>query len=65
MMKSSLDHLPERKQRELARILEIFHEEFEDVLKGGTADFKKRGRILKVILFGSYGRATGWISRTR
>jgi uncharacterized protein len=60
MMKSSLDHLPERKQRELARILEIFHEEFDDALKGGTADFKKRGRILKVILFGSYARGD-WV----
>jgi hypothetical protein len=52
MMKSSLDHLPERKQRELARVLEILHEEFDDALKGGTGDFKKRGCILKVILFG-------------
>ena len=60
MMKSSLDHLPERKQRELARVLEILHEEFEDALKGGTAAFKKRGRILKVILFGSYARGD-WV----
>jgi uncharacterized protein len=60
MMKSSLDHLPERKQRELARILKILHEEFDDALNGGTSDFKKRGRILKVILFGSYGRGD-WV----
>jgi predicted nucleotidyltransferase len=60
MMKSSLDHLPERKQRELARILEILHEEFDDALKGGIADFKKRGRILKIILFGSYARGD-WV----
>jgi predicted nucleotidyltransferase/HEPN domain-containing protein len=60
MMKSSLDHLPERKQRELARILEILHEEFDDALKGGTAGFKKRGRILKIILFGSYARGD-WV----
>jgi uncharacterized protein len=60
MMKSSLDHLPERKQRELARILEIFHAEFDDALKGGTADFKKRGRIQKVILYGSYARGD-WV----
>lgn len=55
-MKSSLDHIPPQKQRELARALEILHEEFEDALKEGTADFKKRGRILKVILFGSYAK---------
>ncbi|WP_284760067.1 nucleotidyltransferase and HEPN domain-containing protein [Agrobacterium sp. fls2-241-TYG-188a] len=58
MMKSSLDHIPHRKQRELARALEILHEEFEDALNDGTADFKKRGRILKIILFGSYARGT-------
>ncbi len=58
MMKSSLDHIPPRKQRELARALEILHEEFEDALGEGTADFKKRGRILKIILFGSYARGT-------
>jgi predicted nucleotidyltransferase/HEPN domain-containing protein len=60
MMKTSLDHLPERKQRELARIVEILHEEFEDALKEGSADFKKMGRILKIILFGSYARGD-WV----
>ncbi|MFC3162873.1 nucleotidyltransferase and HEPN domain-containing protein [Ciceribacter thiooxidans] len=59
-MKISLDHLPHRKQRELARIVEVLHEEFEDALKEGTAEFKKRGRILKIILFGSYARGT-WV----
>lgn len=52
--------MPLRKQRELSRVLEILHEEFEDALKEGTADFKKRGRILKVILFGSYAKG-GWV----
>lgn len=60
MMKSSLDHMPPRKQRELLRAVEILHEEFEDALKEGSADFKKRGRILKIILFGSYARG-GWV----
>lgn len=60
MMKSSLDHLPERKQRELARIVDLLLEEFEDALKDATADFKKKGRILKVILFGSYARGD-WV----
>lgn len=50
-MRSSLEHLPERKQRELSRIVEILHEEFEDALKEGTADFKKKGRILKIVLW--------------
>jgi predicted nucleotidyltransferase/HEPN domain-containing protein len=60
MMKTSLDHLPERKQRELSRIVEILHEEFDDALKEGSADFKKMGRILKIILFGSYARGD-WV----
>jgi predicted nucleotidyltransferase len=59
-MKSSLDHLPERKQSELARVVEILHEEFADALKGSTAEFKKLGRIQKIILFGSYARGT-WV----
>ncbi|MFS8048761.1 nucleotidyltransferase and HEPN domain-containing protein [Rhizobium sp. BR 314] len=59
-MKFSLDHLPERKRRDLAQIVEIIHEEFEDALKEGTSDFKKKGRILKIILFGSYSRGD-WV----
>ncbi|NOV20927.1 HEPN domain-containing protein [Ensifer adhaerens] len=59
-MKSGIAHLPERKQVELARVVEVLHEEFDDALKDGTADFKKRGRILKIILFGSYARGN-WV----
>lgn len=60
MMKSSLDHLPEAKRRQLARVLEILREEFDDALAEGAAEFKKKGRILKVILFGSYARGD-WV----
>ncbi|WP_163266201.1 nucleotidyltransferase and HEPN domain-containing protein [Chelativorans alearense] len=59
-MKTSLDHLPEKKQRQLAHIVDIILEEFEDALVGGTAEFKKKGRILKIILFGSYARGD-WV----
>jgi hypothetical protein len=59
-MKSDLDHLPEHKQRELARIVTILHEEFDDALALGTTEWKKRGRILKIILFGSYARGN-WV----
>jgi predicted nucleotidyltransferase/HEPN domain-containing protein len=58
LMKTSLDHLPPVKRHELARVVEIILEEFEDALKGASAEFKKRGRILKIILFGSYARGT-------
>ncbi|CAN7628670.1 nucleotidyltransferase and HEPN domain-containing protein [Pararhizobium sp. LjRoot238] len=57
-MKTSLDHLPPVKQHELRRVVEVILEEFEDALKGASAEFKKRGRILKIILFGSYARGT-------
>jgi len=59
-VRTDLDHLPERKQRELERILEILHEEFEDALAVGAAEWKKRGRILKIIMFGSHARGT-WV----
>ncbi|PKA44553.1 HEPN domain-containing protein (plasmid) [Rhizobium sullae] len=59
-MRSSLEHLPEEKQRELARVVAIIHEEFADALSGTSAAFKKRGRILKILLFGSYSRGT-WV----
>jgi predicted nucleotidyltransferase/HEPN domain-containing protein len=57
-MKTSLDHLPPIKQHELRKVVEIILEEFEDALKGASAGFKKRGRVLKIILFGSYARGT-------
>jgi predicted nucleotidyltransferase len=59
-MKSSTDHLPEHKQEELARVAEILHAEFEDALSESSADWKKSGRILKIILFGSYARGD-WV----
>lgn len=60
LMKSSIDHLPLAKQNELYRIVQILLEELDDALKLGSADFKKRGRILKIILFGSYARGD-WV----
>jgi len=59
-MKSSLDHLPESKQRELARVVEILFAEFEERLADGKAERHKNGRILKIILFGSYARGD-WV----
>ncbi|RWI16826.1 nucleotidyltransferase and HEPN domain-containing protein [Mesorhizobium sp.] len=59
-MKTSIDHLPEKKQRELGRVIDLIHEEFDDAIADGAAEFKKKGRILKVILFGSYARGD-WV----
>ncbi|MCX7586361.1 HEPN domain-containing protein [Phenylobacterium sp. 58.2.17] len=59
-MKSSQDHLPETKRRELARAAEILFSEFEAATAGGHSEHKRDGQILKVILFGSYARGD-WV----
>ena len=55
-MRSSLAHLPARKQRELERILTILHEEFGEAVKASSSPTRRAGRILKIILFGSHAR---------
>lgn len=60
MLADHLTHLPERKRRELERVAQILFEEFEDALKTKLSDKSKRGRILKLILFGSYARGD-WV----
>lgn len=59
-MRSDLDHLPPHKQRELERVVRIIFEEFEDALALATQDWKRKGRIAKIILYGSYARG-GWV----
>jgi predicted nucleotidyltransferase/HEPN domain-containing protein len=59
-MKTSLDHLPPAKQRELERVVQILFEEFDDAKAIATSDWKKQARILKVVLYGTYSRG-GWV----
>lgn len=59
-MKTGLDHLPRNKQRELAHVVRVLFEEFEAQTARATQGWKKRGRILKVVLYGSYARG-GWV----
>lgn len=59
-MRSGIDHLPSQKQRELERVVELIFEEFEDALALATQDWKRKGRISKIILYGSYARG-GWV----
>lgn len=59
-MRTDLDHLPANKQRELDRVKAIIFEEFEDALALAKHEWKKKGRIEKVILYGSYARG-GWV----
>ena len=55
-MRNDVDHLPEVQQGELARAVDTLREEFSRAIVSATQPWKKNGKILKVILFGSYAR---------
>lgn len=59
-MKTSLDHLPEAKRQELERVLEILFRAFDEATRARTSPHRQ-GRILKVVLFGSYARGD-WVA---
>jgi len=54
-MRTDLDHLPLHKQRELDLVLEMLFQGLRDAT-GSATGRRKSGRILKIILFGSYAR---------
>ncbi|PZM10467.1 HEPN domain-containing protein [Rhizobium tubonense] len=56
----TLDHLPANKRRELARVLEILFDEVQTFQAHKQSDRKTGGKILKVILYGSYARGD-WV----
>ncbi len=59
-MNNNLDHLPASKQDNLAHIVTVLRDEFEQVTGFATGK-RKHGRIVKIILFGSH--ATGkWVN---
>lgn len=55
-----IDHLPQRKQDELAEVARILFEEFEAARQSKLKTELKSAKILKIILFGSYARG-GWV----
>jgi predicted nucleotidyltransferase/HEPN domain-containing protein len=55
-----LDRLPARKRRELSLVVQIIFEEFEEAQKTKLSEKTRAGRILKLILFGSYARGD-WV----
>lgn len=59
-MRTDLDHLPASKQRELQHVVRVLFEEFEAALKSASQPWKKQGRILKLVLYGSYARGD-WV----
>jgi predicted nucleotidyltransferase/HEPN domain-containing protein len=58
-VKTSLDHLPDAKRQDLERVLEILFRAFEEATRNKSSS-RKRGRILKVVLYGSYARGD-WV----
>jgi len=59
-MRTGLDHLPQSKQRELERVVQIIFEEFEIAHARGNSDWNRKGRIFKIVLYGSYARGD-WV----
>jgi uncharacterized protein len=59
-VRDDLSHLPEKQQDELERAKRILMEEFERAISLGNQAWKRGGRILKIILFGSYARSD-WV----
>lgn len=55
-LKTDTAHLPARAHRDLARAVEILREEFAKQVARRNARHIREGRILKIILFGSYAR---------
>ena len=59
-MKTSLDHLPEGKRRELAHVVETVRAGFARATAQRTQPRYRNGKLLKIILFGSYARGD-WV----
>jgi predicted nucleotidyltransferase len=55
-MKIEIDHLPAKQQGELEHIKRVLMEEFARSIERATKPGKRNGKILKIILFGSYAR---------
>ena len=59
-MKTSLDHLPAGKRRELEFVVETLREGFAEAISHRASPRFRDGKLLKVILFGSYARGD-WV----
>jgi predicted nucleotidyltransferase/HEPN domain-containing protein len=59
-MKSDLDHLPDAKRDELAFIVDCLRKGFDFTIARRTMPRLRGGRLLKIILFGSYARGD-WV----
>nr|WP_314464320.1 HEPN domain-containing protein [uncultured Novosphingobium sp.] len=59
-MKQSLAHLPEGKRAELAHVVDVIRRGFEFATARRSKPHLRKGRLLKIILFGSYARGD-WV----
>ena len=59
-MRTELDHLQIPKRHELEHVVRVLFEEFDAALRSATQPWKKAGRILKIVLYGSYARGD-WV----
>ena len=59
-MTNDLDHLPEAKRRELAFVVDVIRKGFAFAIARRTMPKLRGGRLLKIILFGSYARGD-WV----
>ncbi|MBA4763765.1 nucleotidyltransferase and HEPN domain-containing protein [Sphingomonas sp.] len=55
-MRSDVDHLPAIQRGELERVQRVLMEEFAEAIGRATTPSRRNGKILKIILFGSYAR---------
>lgn len=59
-MRTGIDHLPVWKQRELREVVKTILDRFEEAHTRQATQWKKKGRILKVVLYGSHARGN-WV----
>jgi predicted nucleotidyltransferase/HEPN domain-containing protein len=55
-VKSDVDHLPAVQREELERIQRVLMQEFAEAIGRATTPSRRNGKILKIVLFGSYAR---------
>lgn len=59
-MRLDIDHLPQTQQEELRSVTGILLGEFEKAVAGGNQPWRRKAKVLKIILFGSYARSD-WV----
>lgn len=59
-MTRSLEHLPAGKRAELAFVVDLLRTSFDEAVSTRRAEHLKSGRILRIVLYGSYARGD-WV----